>query len=151
MSPHIKNTLPKVSMGIAKQWREGLSKQILYQKEKKRMEIRISAVESQLVFSKQTGELKEIFKEMTAVMQEEITGNEQRIKHFNIEKGTYFYTNAEFTGEQAEIAHFLIPGDHIPEDFNPYHAIFKGHAKKLFLTLNKQPLFQTEGFKAIVN
>lgn len=142
------------------QVRQQVSKQILYKKGKDRLQIRLTSAESDLVYSKNEGELVEQFKDLTCIMQDELidTYNNNKpdsdiaqhmVRQFRAQQAVYSYKSGQLEAKEVEIADYLLPEKRFPLSLEDDQPFIRGTAGTLQFSLFKEPSMQAQGFQAI--
>lgn len=144
------------------QTRYHVSKQILYKRGPHRMQSRLASDSSHLIYSKKEGELIEQFKILNCTLQEKIfpisTGEvsnpreentQQVIRCFQAKEALYSYKTGQLEAKEAEVAHYLLPGNRWPYSFDQASPLLQGKAQIIHLSLFKEPALKAQGFQAI--
>ena len=105
-----------------RQARSFVSKQIIFQKGADRMQSRLESLSSNLIYSKQEGELVEHFQDLTCNIQDNIHSLAKEdlfpisppasgsiIKQFKAKEAVYSYKTGLLEARHVEIFHFLLP------------------------------------------
>ena len=149
---------------LTQQRRQQVSKQILYYKEKERLQARLTSAESDLIYSKKGGELSEHFKGLSCVMQEElinpsknqeaeaVTTSEpqQVVRQLVAQEGVYSYRNGILEAKGVEVANYTLPGHLYPDSLTHSRPFIHGRAEHLQLDLLKEPMMQAQEFQVIL-
>lgn len=139
------------------QSRYQVGKQILYKKGSERMESRLASIQSELMFDPHggKGDLIEKFKGFECTMQEKkICGlknqadSQQYIRFFKARQAVFSYKSGLLEAEKVEISHYLVPGHQWPEEFLSLPPHMKGDARKVQLSVFKEPSLKAEDFQA---
>jgi hypothetical protein len=144
------------------QTRYQVSKQILYKKDLHRLQSRLVSESSDLIYSKEKGELVERFKGLICAMQEKMidasnhegdehssTQPQQMIRQLKAKEAVYYYQSGQLEAEEVEIAHYLLPGYLWLNSFDSFLPLLQGRAHTMQLSLFEGPYLKVQGFQAI--
>ena len=163
LTDHDKSASSVLNEGVTGQKREFVSKQILYKKGEERLQAYLKSDLSDLIYSKNSGELVEYFKGLNCIMQDALiethNGKEnglfpnnevqQKVRQLKACDALYSYKTGKVEAKEAEIFHFFLPGNQCPHLLNPDGASFQGKATHLQFLLMKEPCLEGQGFEAV--
>lgn len=168
LSDQAKTDQMKEEMRPTQQTRYQVSKQILYKKDKDRLQSRLFSEGSELIFDPKgdEAELVEHFQGLTCAMQEKLIDtskngsnndsdspeslqSKQYIRTLKASDAIYSYKTGQLEADVVEVKHYLISGISFPISLDPFHPILQGRAQKLQLSLFKEPNLKAQGFQAI--
>ena len=134
------------------QTRYEVGKQMIYTKEGKRMQSRLSSDKSELVFDQHAGkgDFVEHFTRLTCAMQEKPIkeGHGQHLRLLKALQATYSYKSGRLDAQEVALSDYLIPGEQWPVSLDPFSPFLQGQAEKVHLSLFKEPSLKAEGFQA---
>lgn len=147
----------------AQQFRQEVSKQILYKKGGERLEVYLRGDESELRYSKKDRELTERFKGLDCIMQDEFVRRideeipndqsqkitEQIIRGLKAQEAVYSYQRGILEAQEMVVAHYILPGRECPHSLKGFQPLFEGKAYRSQIALFKEPNMQAQGFQAI--
>lgn len=154
LSDQVKVEESKQHKQPVQQTRYEVSKQMLYTKDNKRLQSRLSSEKSELVFNQQAGRggLIEHFTGMTCAFQEmpRPEGDRHHFRQLKARKAIYFYKGGLLEAEDVAVADYLIPGEQWPESFDQFPPFLQGKAKRVDLSLFNETDMNGQGLQANV-